>query len=461
MTVALSQPSSHQRQYVCEVGDEIRAQVSFWEDDSRVKGFIGGVGSGKTFAGAAQILAMPPGSSGMVVAPTYPMLRDLCQTTFFDDVCPPSLIREHNKSENKTTLINGTTIIWRSAEHGWKRLRGPNLGWLWVDEAAFIGESSWKVLIGRIRRRPGKVWITSTPNGQNWLHDWWCVRDLGYTLHNAHTKDNPYNIPTYFSDLERAYEDDPEYAAQELRGAFVSLDGSKAIPAVLLEAVYEPRARLPLTYRESIVGHRGEVYTLPDSLRVYQYPQKGRSYVQGNDCAEGVGGDDSTGVMVDKDTGEAVAVLAGQHEPKEHHPAMIALLSRWYNGAPAMIERNNHGHAVIAGASRHGVVCLSGPDGRQGWPTTGPSKASAYGEAHAVLRQCKRDDIPILFDKRLKNQLASINRLTLKGPGKGKLSKVDDEAIAWVLAQQGRTASPVAQARSRKAMAKMLGRRRS
>ena len=107
------------------------------------------------------------------------------------------------------------------------------------------------------------------------------------------------------------------------------------------------------------------------------------------------------------------------------------------------------------------MVTLNGPDGRPGWQTTALSKAQAYGEAHAVLLQCQADGLIILSDRKLKEQLASIDRVTLRGPGKGRVSKVDDEAIAWVLAQQARRSSPVAQARSRKAMAKMLGRRRS
>ncbi len=461
MTISLPPSSaSHQRRIVCEVGNEISSQVAFWEDPARVRGFVAGTGAGKTYAGAIEVLRQPP-SVGLVVAPTYPMLRDASQRTFFE-LCPEQLIRSHNRSEQRTELINGSTILWRTAEAD--RLRGPNIGWIWVDEAAYLprGEECWKVLMSRLRIAPGRCWITTTPAGQNWLYRWFITDDNGYTVHTGRTQDNPHNLRSYYGDLVRQYAGDPDYAAQELEGEFVDLTGSKRLPPTLLTSVYADAPRVLISHRDSIKGLRGEVYTLPSTLRLYQQPIKGRSYVIGADCAEGLkGGDDSSAVVLDKGSGECVAILSGEYEPAQHHPALLALLSRWYNSAPALVERNNHGHAVIAGLARHAVVTLNGPDGRPGWQTTALSKAQAYGEAHAVLLQCQADGLVILSDRKLKEQLASIDRVTLRGPGKGRVSKVDDEAIAWVLAQQARRSSPVAQARSRKAMANMLGRRRS
>jgi hypothetical protein len=334
-----------------------------------------------------------------------------------------------------------------------------------MDEAAYCTEDSWKVIIGRLRvngpnGEPPRAWITTTPNGQNWVYDWWVVKQLGYSLHNGRTTDNPFNAEGYSSDLKKQYAGDPAYSAQELDGQFVDLSGSKRFAGPILASVYEQRSPIAWRYTESIkVG--GTVYALPSELRVYRQPDPRRQYVIGADCAEGVsGGDDSTAVVLDRVTGECVAVLAGEYEPTEHHPALIALLSRWYNSASALIERNNHGHAVIGACKRHGVVCCKGLDGRAGWLTTSLSKSQAYGEANAFLLEAEREGTLLLYDRRLKEQVASIERMTLKGPGKGRVAKVDDEAMAWVLAMQARRTSPIAQARSRAAMAKMLGKRR-
>ena len=453
-----SQAKQHTPRLICEVGDQIPAQVAFWTDPTRVRGYIGGVGSGKTFAGAIEVLRQPAGTTGVILAPTYPMLRDASQRTFFD-LCPSTLIKDHNKSENRTELKNGSTILWRTADHP-DRLRGPNLSWAWIDEAAFITEDAFKVVLSRLRVAPATLWVTTTPNGQNWLYRRFLVEHLGYALHYGKTADNPFNVAGFAEDLRRQYAGDAAYAAQELDGQFVDLSGSKRFTGPILAAVYGHKPPAPWRHTESVKAG-SQTYTLPATLRVYSEPEPSRQYVIGVDCAEGVkGGDDSSAVVLDKLSGVCVAVLGGEYEPQEHHGALITLLSRWYNSAPVMIERNNHGHAVIGSCKRHGVVCCNGLDGRAGWQTTALSKAQAYGEANAYLLEAERDGAILLHDSRLKEQLASIDRVTLRAPGKGRMTKVDDEAMAWVLAMQARRASPIAQARSRAAMAKMLGRRR-
>lgn len=443
---------------ICDVSDAIPAQVAFWQDAAPVRAFVGGVGSGKTFAGALACLMMPAGTVGLVAAPTYPMLRDATQRTFFE-ICPPELIQQHHKSEQRTELATGTTILWRSTDNP-DRLRGPNLAWLWADEAAYMTETAWRVLVSRLRKRPAKAWITTTPRGHNWLHRWCCVLQNGYSLHHAHTNSNPFNAPGFAEGLARQYSHDQAYLQQELAGAFVDLSGSKRIPSTLLESVYQQQQQVAWHCSHTIKGHR-QAYSLPASLRVYELPEAGARYVIGADCAEGVrGGDDSTCVVVRADTGQAVAILAGEFEPAEEHAALLALLAKWYHQAPALIERNNHGHAVLASAARHGVVCLRGPDGRPGWQTTAISKAQAWGEAHSVVLDAAATGMALLPDRKLREQIGSVDRVTLKGPGKGRITKVDDEAVAWVLAQQARKAAPLASARSRQAMARLMGRGR-
>ena len=459
MSVAIAQPRPRVK---FKVSGRIPAQSRFWSDTSKVRGYVGGVGSGKTFAGAIAVLSMPPGTAGIVIGPTYGNMRDTSQRTFFE-IVPDEQIISHNKAEQVTILSNGSTIFWRSSDKP-KSLRGPNLHWCWMDEAAYCSEESWKVAIGRLRvtgprgEQP-RAWITTTPAGQNWVYDWWCTKTLGYSLHHGKTSDNPYNADGYASELAEQYADDPTYAAQELGGEFVDLSGSKRLPGPLLASVFERREQIGSRPKNSIKGVSG-VYSLPSEARIYEAPQRGRSYVIGADCAEGLkGGDDSTGVVIDKASGAVVAVLAGEYEPTEQHPAYLAILAQWYD-APVLVERNNHGHAVIGGLARHGVVCLSGTDGRRGYQTTASSKASAYTVAHSALLNAKAEGTATLPDKRLRDQLGGVDRVTLRGPGKGKITKTDDEAIAWVLAQVARQAAPVAQARSRAAMAKLLGGRR-
>jgi hypothetical protein len=304
------------------------------------------------------------------------------------------------------------------------------------------------------------MWFTTTPNGQNWLYEWCCLKNLGYSLHHAHTRDNPFNLATYAADLARQYESDPLFALQELSGAFVDLSGSKRMPAALLERATHSPPRLKAPQLPHITVERDgrrHTYTFPlAALRLYLKPSTGRRWVIGVDCAEGIpGGDDSAAVVMDVTTGEVAAILSGEYEPQEEWGAHLAALSRYFSKAPVNIERNNHGHAVIASCRRHVVRCLSGPDKRPGWCTSAPSKARMWNEAHHNLTSS--GEVPTIPDRRLKIQIGGINRLTLKGPGKGKgAAKIDDEAIAYGLAQVGRALAVGTQARSAAKMANLL-----
>jgi len=56
--------------------DLLPAQLDFVHSADPCVAYVGGIGSGKTFAGALRLLSMPPGTACMVCAPTYSMLKD-------------------------------------------------------------------------------------------------------------------------------------------------------------------------------------------------------------------------------------------------------------------------------------------------------------------------------------------------------------------------------------------------
>lgn len=415
------------------------AQRRFWGCRKRYRAFVGGVGSGKTWAGAIEILRQPARSRGIVLAPTYPMMRDASQQSFFD-LCPRFLIKEHHKSKQVTELADGKVIYWRSADKP-DGLRGPNLTWAWLDEGAYAKDNVWDIVLGRLRVArygPTRAWVTTTPNGiENWLYRAFVsANDPEYEVFKAATADNRYNEAGYAQRLARKY-GATNFALQELKGEFVDLAGERRLPAHLFtERVYQPRAcnlelgLLPQALRFYALTPGDE---LPN-LRIYQLPEPGREYVGGADPAEGVGGDDSALVIKDRGTGQTVAVLAGQYEPEEVFPELIAQVSRFYGDAAVLPERNNHGHAVSSGLKRRGVVVLDGPDGRSGWLTNPASKAQLYDSYASALLE---GDV-LLHDERVRRQLGVIHRLTLKSPEKGRKPRVDDEATAEVLAHKAR-----------------------
>ncbi|MCP3884416.1 MAG: AAA family ATPase [Propionibacteriaceae bacterium] len=126
-----------------------KVQRAFLADPSRVRLFVGGIGSGKTWAGAIEVVRQPAGTRVMVVAPTYRVLKDATLPAFMEAARP--LVQSHKRAELVTELINGTQVLWRTATEP-DRLRGPNLGAIWIDEAAMIKSSeAFEILVGRLR----------------------------------------------------------------------------------------------------------------------------------------------------------------------------------------------------------------------------------------------------------------------------------------------------------------------
>jgi hypothetical protein len=208
-------------------------QLAFWNSTARFRAFVGGVGSGKSRAGAVEVLRQPANSIGMVVAPTYKMLRQATLEALLDVGRPliqsvPSMpgwsepasaIESWNKTEHVMTLVNGTTIFVRSAEIP-DNLRGPSIGWFWLDEGAMVDAQVWAILIARLRRQPERGWITTTPKGFNWLyHEFVERQDPDYVVIRSHTRDNPFTSESYKRSLESSY--DASLAKQELAGEFV------------------------------------------------------------------------------------------------------------------------------------------------------------------------------------------------------------------------------------------------
>ena len=69
--------------------------------------------------------------------------------TFLELVNKAGILRSFNKSDMTVDLIDGKHILFRSSDQP-DRLRGPNLGWFYLDEAALMDEQTWLIMIGRL-----------------------------------------------------------------------------------------------------------------------------------------------------------------------------------------------------------------------------------------------------------------------------------------------------------------------
>ena len=160
------------------------AQFRVYVSTAKITLAIAGVRGGKTHVGALKMLhyAMTHPCAEdevhLVLSPTYPMSRVPIEKMFkllFDlALFPVNPLIRFSRSQRAFTIVseNGktSTILIRSASDP-DRLRGLKVLSCWIDEAAFTGEYAWEIVQGRLADVDGPCWITTTPNGFNWVFE--------------------------------------------------------------------------------------------------------------------------------------------------------------------------------------------------------------------------------------------------------------------------------------------------
>lgn len=202
-------------------------QLAFHHSMQRIRFLRGGVGGGKTIAGAAEAIllaARNPGCDGLIVAPHWSTLQRVTLREF-KRLLPSSLLQGEMKQERYLELINGARIYYGSADQP-ETLEGSNLAWAWGDEARYWRKEAWNILIARVRdpraKRLGIV-ITSTPS-MGWLYE-----EFGNDRPDAEsfvmpTATNPYLPEGYLDALKRRYS--PSLFRQYCNGEWVQLEGA-------------------------------------------------------------------------------------------------------------------------------------------------------------------------------------------------------------------------------------------
>jgi hypothetical protein len=219
--------------------DPLPSQRRFHQSAARFKGFSGPIGSGKSQAlcqEAIKLTYINAGMTGLIGAPTYPMLRDATQATLFGILDGNGIPYEHNKAEN-TLLLNDTRsrILFRPVDE-FERLRGTNLAWFGLDELTYTQEGAWLRLEGRLRDPKAKrlcgfgVW---TPKGYDWVYDKFLADPVkGYEVVVAKAGENRHlleQIPDFYERLKHSY--DENFYRQEAMGEYLSLSGGRVYTA--------------------------------------------------------------------------------------------------------------------------------------------------------------------------------------------------------------------------------------
>jgi len=206
------------------------AQAAFRASDALYRGFVGGIGSGKSWVGAYDLLMRASQQPGLyaVYAATYPMLRDATYRSFTEIGGDLRLIAEHHKGEFRSVLSNGAEVLFRSLDDP-EKARGPNLSGAWFDEASLVGRAAFDVVIGRLRQEGRQGWLsaTFTPKGrQHWTYDVFGKAIQNTALFRASTRENPFLPQTFYHAVRSMYTG--QLAEQELEGAFIDISGGIA-----------------------------------------------------------------------------------------------------------------------------------------------------------------------------------------------------------------------------------------
>src|SRR6266852_8094035 len=144
------------------------SQKKFHESEARFKGFSGPIGSGKSQAlcqEAIKLSYLNPGRTGLIGAPTYPMLRDATQVALSEILELNRIPHELNRAENFLVFRETRSRVLFRAVEEFERLRGSNLAWFGLDELTYTSEEAWLRLEGRLRDPKAQLRCAFLPAG--------------------------------------------------------------------------------------------------------------------------------------------------------------------------------------------------------------------------------------------------------------------------------------------------------
>lgn len=298
-------------------------QDDFFTSDKKFKAFIGGRGSGKTFTGCLTALNHAfnhNGTLGVIVAPSFPMLRDSTMRMFFQ-MCPHEAVKTYNDTKKELKLVNGSEILFRSADNP-DSLRGPNISWFVIDEAAMTSKETWDILIATLRQRgfPYMGAILTTPKGFDWIYKRFIEdNDPNSFVTYSTSAENQKNLPdSFIDDLKRSYSG--IFYKQEVLGEFVGFEG--LVYPEFSEQLHVV-SDVPTEFKRVIAGVDFG-FTNPAAVVVVGLDSDERAYILDEFYRAGIVGDEIVNAL--KTLKERWKITQFYCDPSE--PAMIATMNR-------------------------------------------------------------------------------------------------------------------------------------
>jgi len=243
-------------------------QQQFIDSDARFAGMFSARGGGKSASGSQKaVKKISKGESGAVLNPTF---EDFKVSTWpeFRSWIPWNMVvgtqRYMGNPEWSPTrpftlnFLNGAFVICKGLSNP-DSARGPNINWLWYDEARNdLTGDAWKIAIASVRiGKEPQSWVTTTPRGKaHWLYKFFLKQDIPEEVFEIFKEADPnrplieYVItdiednkdhldPGFYASLLAFYSESAWLKKQELDGEFVDQEGilGEAVAAMLRQKI--------------------------------------------------------------------------------------------------------------------------------------------------------------------------------------------------------------------------------
>ena len=221
--------------------DLLPAQRDFIDDTNhRIVGYIGGFGSGKSFALAAKAITLGllnPGTTAMIAEPSFPMIR-----TVFIPAMDLALeqwgvdydFRVSPQPEYTLKLPTGNVKLLCQSAENWQRVRGQNISYVLWDEAdtspVETAQKAGEMFLARMRvGQVNQLALASTPEGFRYCYRTFVEHDgPDKRLIRVKTKDNPHLPEGFIESLQRNYP--AQLINAYLEGHFVNMASCSLYP---------------------------------------------------------------------------------------------------------------------------------------------------------------------------------------------------------------------------------------
>ena len=202
-------------------------QSEVYGSPARFKMLCSGRRFGKTHLCLVQLIvwaAMKSGTLNWYIAPTYKSAKQIAWRQL-KAMVPKELFAAKNEVELSIELVNGSRIELKGGESA-DNLRGASLSNVVLDEAAYIPQDAWEMVIRpALADQRGSAFFISTPAGYNHFHEMWeQAADLEDWQTFSYSTIEGGNVPPEEVELARRTLDERSFR-QEFLASFETFSG--------------------------------------------------------------------------------------------------------------------------------------------------------------------------------------------------------------------------------------------